>query len=186
MIYFTADTHYGHAGMLKHIPARAAVFSNTDDMDDALIDLCNRVVQPRDELWLLGDFVWKASRYGHYRQRLKVRKLHVIMGNHDSTSLRSHVSSLKDMDYRRIGNIKFHLTHYPMASWRGREAAKSIHLYGHSHGTFEKYLNQCFPGRRAMDVGVDNAFQIFGEWRPFSIDEILGLLGVVDANSGNG
>ncbi|MFA5344676.1 MAG: metallophosphoesterase family protein [Candidatus Omnitrophota bacterium] len=176
MIFFTADTHFGHAGILKHIPARAAMFSNVDEMDDALIEQCNQTVQSRDELWLLGDFAWKASKYGHYRQRLRVRKLHVVMGNHDSTSLRAHVSSLKEMEYRRFGTQKFHLTHYPMASWRGRESAKSIHLYGHSHGTIETHLDRCFPGRRSMDVGVDNAYQFFGIWRPFSIDEIIEIL----------
>ena len=27
-----------------------------------------------------------------------------------------------------------------------------------------------------MDVGIDNAFALLGEWRPFSLDEILAIL----------
>lgn len=179
MIYFSSDFHLGHQGILRHQPARAAVFATVDEMDAHLINECNRIVTPNDELWILGDFAWKASKYGHYRNRLKVRELHVVLGNHDQPSLRAHVSSLEKMEYRKFGKLNFHLTHYPMASWRNREHG-SIHLYGHCHGTMEARLNGYFPGRRAMDVGVDNARLLLGEWRPFSMDEILGLLGVTN------
>jgi len=32
------------------------------------------------------------------------------------------------------------------------------------------------PGRFSMDVGVDAAFQLFGEYRPFSLDEIENVM----------
>jgi calcineurin-like phosphoesterase family protein len=181
MIFWTADLHFGHANILKHQVQRAGAFKDIVEMEDHFITNINKLVLPNDELWVLGDFVWKASRVGHFRQRLKVRKLHIVQGNHDVPSLRNHVSSFDSMVYRRFGNLHFHLTHYPMASWRGRFAAKSIHLYGHSHGTLEDTLSITFPGRRSMDVGIDNAFKILGEWRPFSMDEVLRLLGVQNA-----
>jgi hypothetical protein len=37
----------------------------------------------------------------------------------------------------------------------------------------EEQLDQWFPGRKAMDVGVDNIYRLTGEWRPISLDEIL-------------
>jgi hypothetical protein len=40
----------------------------------------------------------------------------------------------------------------------------------------EDYLDSMWPERRSMDVGVDNAFRIFGEYRPFSEYDILNLL----------
>jgi len=48
-----------------------------------------------------------------------------------------------------------------------------IHVYGHSHGLFEDQLNKLWPGRRAMDVGVDYAYRLTREWRPLSLDEVL-------------
>lgn len=45
-------------------------------------------------------------------------------------------------------------------------------LYGHAHGAAEDWLDSQMPGRLSMDVGVDNAFKIFGEYRPISSDEI--------------
>jgi calcineurin-like phosphoesterase family protein len=176
MIYFTADLHINHINVLKHMPARSAAFADINAMNDHFISECNRVVKPNDELRVLGDFIWGASWYGHYRAKLKVRKIHAVAGNHDAGSLAKYVSSYKEIDYAKIDGIRFHLSHYPMFSWRGRERPKSIHLYGHSHGSSEAFLNAHFPERRAMDVGIDNAFKLLGEWRPFSLDEILTLL----------
>jgi|WetSurMetagenome_2_1015567.scaffolds.fasta_scaffold03042_3 calcineurin-like phosphoesterase family protein len=175
MIWFTADTHFGHANILLHQTPRLLAFKTIENMDAKLIDKINQYVQPNDELWILGDFAWKASRCGHYRQRLRVKKLHIVYGNHDSTSLRQHVSSAKDMVYRKFNGIKFHLTHYPLVSWRAREYG-TIHLYGHCHGTMERRLNTLFPDRRAMDVGIDNMYQLTGEWRPLSFNEICDFL----------
>jgi calcineurin-like phosphoesterase family protein len=173
-IFWTADTHFGHAGILRHQPERSALFGcDVAAMDAAIINGINEHVWPNDELWILGDFAWKASKYGHYRQRIKCRKIHVVTGNHDSSSLRSHVSSMNNMVYRKFGKQKIHMSHYPLASWRAREHG-SIHLYGHCHGSMEEILNRIWPGRRAIDVGMDNAYRLFGEWRPFSLDEILG------------
>ena len=170
MIWFTADPHLGHPGILKHQPDRA--FATIGGMDSAIIDNINSVVKPNDILWILGDVFWKASRAGHYRQRLKVRELHVVQGNHDANSLRNHVSSMDTMSYIKIGQQKFHLSHYPHVTWRGRTHG-SIHLYGHSHGSVEDQLNSIWPDRKAMDVGIDYAKRVLGEFRPFSLDEIL-------------
>jgi hypothetical protein len=40
----------------------------------------------------------------------------------------------------------------------------------------EEQLDQWFPGRKAMDVGVDNIYRLTGEWRPISLDEVRGRL----------
>ena len=40
----------------------------------------------------------------------------------------------------------------------------------------EARLDKIMPCRRSMDVGVDNAYWLLGEWRPFSIDEIITFL----------
>ena len=47
----------------------------------------------------------------------------------------------------------------------------AYHLYGHSHDSMEDK-----EWGKSMDVGVDSAFRILGEYRPFSFDEIKGIL----------
>jgi hypothetical protein len=49
-------------------------------------------------------------------------------------------------------------------------------LYGHSHGRYETELEVMHPGRRAMDVGVDNIHRLTGEWRPISLPEVIDRL----------
>ncbi|KKK56221.1 hypothetical protein LCGC14_3066710 [marine sediment metagenome] len=172
MIWFSSDWHFGHTNILLHQPARSRAFGCVEEMDARLIDQINSVVQPEDEIYFLGDFAWKASKYGHYRQRLNVRRLYVCQGNHDSNSLRTHVTSMRDMICRKFAGHKIHLCHYPLLSWRALYHG-SLHLYGHSHGMYEKSLDQMFPGRRAMDVGIDAVFQRTGAWLPISLDEVI-------------
>lgn len=175
-VYFTADTHFDHLGILLHQSKRMIDFECLEEMNARLVDCINAVVKRDDTLWHLGDFCWRASRAGHFRQRLNVRKLYVCQGNHDSGSLRKHVSGMWDMACHKfpVGDDvqKIHMCHYPLVSWRALHYG-AIHLYGHSHGLYEDRLNEMFPGRRAMDIGVDAIHQLTGEWRPISLDEVL-------------
>lgn len=182
MIWFTADTHFGHAGILRHQPLRGRWWSTTEDMDSDLLDAIHKVVRPEDQIWHLGDFCWHASKAGHYRQRLPKRvQLHVLRGNHDATSLRRHCSSFQGIAWKPFDGKRFHLCHYPIWSWRNRVHG-SYHLYGHCHGMAEEELNIARPDRRAMDVGVDYAYQMFGEWRPFSLSEVCEILSGRDSD----
>jgi calcineurin-like phosphoesterase family protein len=178
-IWFTSDTHFGHSAILLHQSERLNAFECIEEMDAQLIDRINAVVKPSDELWHLGDFCWKASKAGHYRARLNVRKMFVCQGNHDANSLRNHVSGMRDMMCHKFTirgkTFKIHMCHYPLLSWRALHYG-SIHLYGHSHGIYEDCLNEMFPGRRAMDVGVDAMFQLTGTWRPISLGEVIDRL----------
>lgn len=179
MIWFSADWHFGHPGVLIHQPDRLNAFECAEEMDAQLIDNINALVKPNDDLYFLGDYCWKATRAGHYRQRLNVRKLHICQGNHDSGSLSKHASNFWDMHRRKFNNdgtnYKIHMCHYPLLSWQGLHSG-GLHLYGHSHGRYEKQLEVMHPGRRAMDVGIDNIHRLTGEWRPISLPEVIDRL----------
>ena len=52
-VFFTADTHFGHAA------ARAFYrrpFATVAEMDTAMVARWNAAVAPDDEVWHLGDF----------------------------------------------------------------------------------------------------------------------------------
>ena len=135
MIYWTADTHFGHTTILEHCPERLEAFGDLHTMNKVLIDNINSTVGRNDTLWHLGDFCWQASRAGSYRQRINCRKVHVVRGNHDTPSLKTHVESLEYMVFMK--NPKLHLCHYPLESW-GSIHYGGIHLHGHCHGRLHK------------------------------------------------
>ena len=72
-IWFTADTHFSHPNILKHMPLRE--FENITDMENQFIDTINEMVKPSDVLVIAGDFSWKAGRVGHFRGRLHVKEI---------------------------------------------------------------------------------------------------------------
>jgi calcineurin-like phosphoesterase family protein len=180
--WFSADWHLGHEGILTHRLTRDGDFASVDEMDAAIIDGINAVVKPKDTLYFLGDFGWQASKYGHFRSRLNVRGLHCIRGNHDRASLTHHCSTFAGMMHRKFRwpgldhRVKIHMSHYPILSWDAMHHG-GIHLYGHAHGIYEDNLDKIHPGRRSMDVGIDNIHRLTGKWRPISLGEVIDLLG---------
>ena len=175
-IWLTADTHLDHEAILRHT---SRPFTTIDEMNEAIVEGINRHVNRNDLLIHAGDFGWKASRIGHWRQRLHVREIWVARGNHDAASLRSHVSRMDLILFCKLAGRKAVISHYPQFSWAGRERG-AVHLYGHSHGRSEAFLNANFPNRFAMDVGIDYIHLLTGEWRPIHFDEILERLGCQD------
>ena len=52
-VWFSADAHYGHKRIIEYCDRP---FESVDEMDRALIENWNEVVQPEDDVYFLGDF----------------------------------------------------------------------------------------------------------------------------------
>ena len=52
-VFFTADTHFGHAGALR---LYRRPFASVAEMDAAMIDRWNATIEDTDVIWHLGDF----------------------------------------------------------------------------------------------------------------------------------
>lgn len=159
-IWFTADTHFGHANIIKFCNRPV---SSVNEMDEMLVERWNERVKAGDTVYHVGDFAWK--NHADYLKRLHGKK-HLVLGNHDSLSQmvglkgRGGWESIWDIMYvSGIDTLPIVLCHYPMRSWnRAFHGAK--HLYGHVHGAFAPMSNN-------LDVGVD-----CWDHRPVSWDEI--------------
>lgn len=196
--YFTADLHLGHSNILKY--CRRTSFMNDEErdllakgvkfrisekttkrMDDALIEIINSLVGTSDELWILGDFCFCRQTRDYlktvhgYRSRIKCRNTNIVFGNHDRRAAGDVFQNACELTSVKIDKWKIVLSHYPFAIWDARHFG-SINLYGHSHGRAEPWLDKVMPGRFAMDVGVDNAFKLLGEYRPFVFEEIKTIM----------
>lgn len=168
--FFTADLHFNHANVLRF---SSRPFKDIVDHDKHLIDQINAVVGKHDQLWILGDVSWRSL--GSEITRINCRDLHLIWGNHDRHNFGKHFKTADDVAEVRIDGAKLFLSHYAHYTWPGSHRG-TIHLYGHSHAESEGTLDSLFPNRRSMDVGVDNAKRLLGEYRPFSQQEIMQLL----------
>lgn len=151
-------------------------------MDNEIIDNINDLVGKDDCLWHLGDFAMcprkPDDRYYQkcldYRDRINCRNVNLIMGNHDDWMIRDLFNEVYDLHHLRIGHSGFALCHYAMAIWD--KSHYPMNLYGHSHSNAEELLELAMPGRKSMDVGVDNAYKLLGKYLPFACEEIEDIL----------
>lgn len=174
-------------------------FDTLEEMNRAIIDGVNMYVKQDDDLYFLGDLSFGGIQniWNCYKQII-CKSITCIAGNHDQHIIKNAVlpnckrtkedSSLivdgnptfkeffddvqarslfwRVEDYLELTHdkIKFILCHYPLEEWNDRHH-KTIHLHGHQHGK-----NRIIKNR--IDVGIDNAFKIFGEYKPFSVNDI--------------
>lgn len=152
MIYFTADTHFGHAGIIKHC-AKTRPFETIEEHDEALIRNWNSVVRSKsDTVYHIGDFGHPA-RIKDILPQLNGRKI-FVRGNHDPNLvwLKKHIEKhcvvvSERLLHRMNDGQHIYFDHYAHRTWP-RIGEGAWHLYGHSHGNIPDYW-------RSTDVGVD-------------------------------
>ena len=156
--FFTADTHFGHAG------ARALYrrpFATVPEMDRAMIERWNAAVIPADTVWHLGDFAVRHPEPAAILAALHGTK-HLITGNNDpaATTALPGWASVAAYAETTVDGTALVLCHYAFRTWAGM-AKGAWNLHGHSHGRLKPLPHQ-------TDVGVD----AWG-FRPVPISEIL-------------
>jgi calcineurin-like phosphoesterase family protein len=166
MIYFTSDIHLGH-----YLPALNRPLIGPE-MDDLLINNYNAVVEPKDEVWILGDFSLASSvdvMVGWFN-RMNGSK-HLVQGNHDRNNKVQKMKWASIHDTHMFKDHKAHiwLSHYAHRVWPSKHHGV-YHLYGHSHGHLPGY-------DRSMDVGVDVPEN---KYAPVSLDEVLRRLSPIE------
>lgn len=170
MIWFTSDTHFGHANVLQFCDRP---FATIEAMDRGLVANINACVGPRDHLYILGDFSYKitAEQAREIRKRINCENVHLVPGNHDKDWTQPAVAGTFIVEppivtFKERGR-RLVLCHYPMVDWQGLAHA-AIHLHGHIHAPRE--YNEWNRANRVLryDVGVDA-----NDCRPISLPEVF-------------
>jgi calcineurin-like phosphoesterase family protein len=172
MKIFTSDLHFGHKRIVE-FTNRAVDCNSQDNHTRWLIDLWNTQVLAGDLVYHLGDFSFfkNYNDVAHVVSQLKGTKI-FIKGNHDK---REHLDQLvKDQliaawyDYKeiKVKDTPTVLFHFPIASWH-HQSHGSWHLHGHCHGNFKDFRG------KMLDVGLDSAYNLYGEHKFITEDEIL-------------
>lgn len=170
MKFFTSDTHYQHANIIKYANRP---YKDVEEMNEALIENWNKVVTKTDEVYHLGDWgYFNGTTFRAILKRLNGKK-HLIRGNHDNFLRQATWEDLKDVEWiKDYFEIRVHnlphivLSHYPLYEWHQCHRG-SYMLHGHCHGN----INDKNVGLRRMDVGVDSR-----NYTPISLDEVIELM----------
>jgi calcineurin-like phosphoesterase family protein len=173
MIFFTADTHFNHSNIINLC---GRPFSNVGQMNETLIRNWNSCVDYNDEIYILGDFVFKGSglEVDNIIKRLNGKK-YLIKGNHDKfvddiNFNKNNFEWVKDYYVLTYQKTKVILFHYPIFEWDGYYG-NTIHLYGHVHNSGNNKKEQekfKILGKNAINVSVD-----VNNFYPVSIEKIL-------------
>jgi len=181
--FFTSDIHFFHKNIVKFTDR--GQFTTTEDHNEWVVDLWNRQVRPDDIVYSLGDFAFRnKNQVTHVTdivERLNGR-IRMIKGNHCPRELyhqllktevgKRKVEYFRDYEEFRHDKHLIVMCHYPFETWRDSHRG-SFHIHGHEHG------NVPSVGKR-LDVGLDSAYNYFGEHRLFTIEDIFNICGKLE------
>lgn len=202
-IWFTSDSHYWHKNICyadstwsdKETSTR--LFKSTQEMSKHIVDQINKYVKEDDILFHMGDWSFDGvQNIWNFRKQLNCKNIHLMIGNHDHhikrniilpNCIRKEPYSTEFIDGKYINpeypnwvkarelfsSVHQYLEiqidkqlvcmmHYPIASWNRQH----IMIHGHTHGIYPVVDNR-------LDVGIDNSFKLFKEYRPFSWEDVL-------------
>jgi len=176
-VFYGSDYHFGHEFLRK-----LRKFDSPDEMDEAIIAAHNRVVRKGDDVYLLGDVMFRSKRHLPYYLEQMNGNLHIIRGNHDSLGLEGKVkgvSWVKDYYEMKVPNllseswksdpqILIVLSHYPMLAWH-KNSRGSIMLHGHTH---ESLRPTEISRGKTMDVCISER----NNWEPYELKDILTIM----------
>ncbi|MFW6243144.1 MAG: metallophosphoesterase [bacterium] len=155
-------------------------FENVHHMNMYMIEQWNNVVKPSDEVYYLGDFMYKMNPNTFVTNVLNKLngKIYLIKGNHDKRYLNKYlerVEWIKDVEYLKYEHTdskkyKFVLFHYPIFCWDGIWGG-SIHLHGHTHkNTYDIYFKSPIS-ERLLNVNCE-----FFDYKPISIEQVIDIM----------
>lgn len=130
--FLCSDHHFGHASMLKFTrndgvtPLR--VFDDIDHMNEYMVMQHNRVVQPNDKVYFLGDLAM-SKKFLPILNRMNGEKV-LIRGNHDLETADKYMAYFKDVrgTHQLDGMLLSHIPIHPesLSRWK-------CNVHGHLH-----------------------------------------------------
>lgn len=168
MFYFTADTHFGHANVVRMC---SRPFPDVDAMDEGLIAAWNERVKGNDTVFIVGDMFLHCDDPLRILRQLKGKK-RLIVGNHDGSwmskvNLGQYFVSVDNYLEITDGHRALTLCHYPLLSWK--HAMRSYMIHGHIHANTDMDFWPLICRREhVLNAGVD-----VNGYRPVTFDELL-------------
>ena len=159
MIWLIGDTHFGHKNIIDYCDRP---FKNISEMNEALIQNWNKVVNRTDEVFMMGDFaLCGKDELIAYGKRLKGRK-RLILGNHDDASINTY----REAGFEYVYNYPIIVEDYYIFSHRPIFVKNNdlyCNIFAHVHGNPE-YADY---SHRSFCTSVERI-----NYTPISFDEV--------------
>lgn len=170
-VWVTSDWHFGHD---REFIWKPRGFKSIWEMNEEIISRHNEVVNPDDDVYVLGDLMLGNDEIGlSYIKKLK-GNLHVVRGNHDTDTRMDlynkcyNIVEVSEGQFFKYNKYRFYLNHFPTYTSnleKGEPLTRHlINLYGHTHQKTNFFNDIPFM----YHVGVDSH-----NCYPVSIDEII-------------
>lgn len=158
MIWFTSDTHFGHANIIRYCNRP---FASVNEMNERMVYEWNLRVQPDDTVHHVGDFAFGRDGEETTRRILPRLngKIHLTRGNHDIFDTYGLFASVDKSREIIVDGQEITLYHYAQRTWH-HDLRGAWHLFGHSHSALHGH-------GKSFDIGVD-----CWRFRPVSFDEV--------------
>lgn len=195
-VWVSSDFHAYHKNICKGIStwsdtSQCRDFKDEIKMTNHLIEQINKYVQKDDLLIHGGDWAFGGiDNILEFREHLNCQNIINIIGNHDhhfpnlilseydsdillnfseqQQSILQGFLRIESNGYYQFQGQKIFFSHYPHLFWH--QHAKHVpNLFGHCHASIEGV-------GKSMDIGIDNAFKLYGEYRPFRLEEALKIV----------
>ena len=178
MNFYIADTHFGHANIIRY---DNRPFTDAAEMDSVMIDRWNCAVSGEDTVYIIGDFSWRnAGETRHILDSLNGGKI-LIRGNHDGvcgglTDAFENIADYLEIDDNGTTVV---MSHYPMPFWSG-QFQNSVHLYGHVHNSHQWNMMESWKHElkalqalptRMLNVGC---MMTYMDYTPRTLTELTG------------
>jgi len=171
-IWITSDTHFCHN---KDFLWQPRGFNNQWEMNDAIIENWNSIVNPADDVYLLGDVMLSDNEQGLKCLKALKGNIHICVGNHDTDErikLYNSCYNVVEIEYAyrfKVDKWRFFATHFPtLVGNYDDEKIPTRQLYnlcGHTH-TKDMFLD--WDKGRIIHTEMDT-----NNCRPWNINEII-------------
>lgn len=168
MMYFTADTHFGHANIIKMCDRP---YPDIGAMNAAMIAAWNNRIQQNDTVYIVGDMFFRCDDPERILKQLNGKK-RLIVGNHDSSwmgkvNLNRYFLSVDHFLETSDGTRCITLCHYPLMTWKHEKRTYMIH--GHIHAdTSSDFWPLIQRRENILNAGVD-----LNDYHPVAFDELV-------------
>ena len=172
-VYFTADLHFNHSGVINF---DKRPFANVDEMNRSMVEYWNARVKDGDEVYILGDFAMSKKDTMEFAPKLRGKK-YLILGNHDQKfpELRDLFEDVYDYKKLHLNKHSIVMSHYFMPSYENQYRG-GIMLHGHSHNTAVSLLEERVKEMYAEEgtpCKAYNAGCMYFGYTPATVDEII-------------